>query len=76
VIEPTSVLRPDLPPEVVDPGVELVGDFLEGLVGLLSQHLEACARDALGDGSAKARRGDEVEAASQYECLGRDVVYR
>jgi hypothetical protein len=49
-----SALRLDLTPEGLDAGVELVGDFLEGLVCLPGHDLEACARDSGGDRSTEA----------------------
>jgi hypothetical protein len=58
----------DLAPEGVDPGVPLVGDLLEGLVGLLLhdlEDLEAGARDPVGDGAAQLRATGRVAATGE-----------
>src|SRR3954466_8722930 len=55
----------NLPPEGVHPGVPLVWDLLEGLVGLSGHDLEACLWDCLGDRSPDARRQDVVELPGQ-----------
>src|SRR3954447_17214910 len=57
----------DLAPEGVDASVPLVGNLLEGLVGLPGQHFELGARNPLGDESPEARRQDSVELASHHQ---------
>ena len=60
-LRPTSAGRLNIAPENIYPGVELVRDFLEGLVGLPGHDLEPRVRDHRGDGSTDARRHDDVE---------------
>ena len=68
-----SVPLLDLAPEGVDPGVPQVWDFLEGLMGLPGQDLEAHIRDSRGDRSTEAWRQDAVEFAGQDEGRGGDL---
>src|SRR5512132_694055 len=68
-----SVSRLNLAPEGVDAGVPLVGDLLEGLVGLPGLDVEARVRDSRGDRSTKARWQDGVEFAGQDEGRGGDL---